>query len=77
MYQKTRSRVQQSTSNSTVKDPLTGAMTRQKLGSGFSQGVQIGAEIAKNQVKKQGVKAAAAGFGVGLASGMFGNKKKK
>jgi len=76
-FKKLNTRMQQSTSNSTMKDPLTSNMMRHKAGGSFSRGMKLGAEIAKRQVASQGVKGAAVGFGVGLASGMFGNKKKK
>ena len=76
-FKKLKTRTQQSTSNSTVKDPLTANMMRHKAGGSFSQGMKLGAEIAKRQVASQGVKGAAVGFGVGLASGVLGKKKKK
>lgn len=73
----TRNYIQKSTSNSTVKDGLTQGMMRLNPTGQMAQGIKTGIRLGRAQAAEEGVKGAALGFGVGLASGMLGKKKKK
>lgn len=70
----TRNYIQQSTSNSTVKDGLTKNMMRLKPSSEMARGIGVGIEFGKAQAAKEGVKAALVSGGAGY---LLGKKKKK
>jgi len=73
-FKKLNTKMQQSTSNSTVKDGLTKGMMRLKPSSEMARGIGVGVEFGKALAAKEGVKAALVSGGAGY---LLGKKKKK